>query len=323
MTVHYSSNTERDSESGFVLVFAGIMLVLLFSFGALAVDLGLTYTERHRLQIAADHASVAGMREMVLNSAATVDSVYAAALAVAEANGMTASELSGATGIQVGIWNQTTSTFLPGSASGPITVENAVKVSAKRSVKTVFSSLMGHAVLTPFATVIARAGIPDTVTCLVPFGIEPEIIENLTYGDEFVIRARDIQQGAGGSGNWGKLNLSGSMHGRDAFIDAMSGLHGCNYPQQIGDMVESEPGFSGVDDGLNQIINKKITLGVTDGFLAGRSDIQLLGFITARFTGSVGNGNNWEGTFTIEKDTNGSGDGGPGDYGERNIVLVQ
>jgi len=76
--------TTTRSDSGAVAVIVAICLVMLFTFAALAVDLGMWLTEKRQLQAAADAAALAGCRE--LSDGGGDSEVWAAARDYADRN---------------------------------------------------------------------------------------------------------------------------------------------------------------------------------------------------------------------------------------------
>ena len=80
--------TFRREESGQTLIYVALSLVTLLLFVALAIEAGHLYSERRRMQNAADAGALAGVRELCLGSAAPTAMAVARTYAVTK-NGAT------------------------------------------------------------------------------------------------------------------------------------------------------------------------------------------------------------------------------------------
>lgn len=157
-------------DRGAVLPMIAVWLIGLMAVSALAVDTGLMYTRKQRLQNVADAAALAGagaLREGSMNfdtvKAAIVASVAANA-AVGEPIALDTTQQAGTgkyTDIQFGVWNSATKSLGPWD---PNAEEFAVQVNVRRTngspsgaVPTVLAGILGHPTVN--ITASATAGI--------------------------------------------------------------------------------------------------------------------------------------------------------------------
>ena len=184
---------------GAVAVIVAIMIVLLLSFGALALDISNAMIARNELQNVADAAALAGARQVgviyaalptgtpytayVLNPAAVVT----AATTVAAANHAreVASIAINPADIVIGVWNVGPRTLTPGNVG-----VTGVQVTARRDggangpVATWLAGIMGINSMNVVAT--ATAALTGTGTLLpgeanAPFGLDQLIFNNPAY----------------------------------------------------------------------------------------------------------------------------------------------
>src|SRR5580698_6653292 len=109
MTTGFFQKAGRD-ESGTFIVLMALGLLGIFGMAALSIDIGHVYQQKRDLQGATDVASLAGAAILTNAWYPNLKSdAIAAALAIAESNGVTAAEILAADGgtgaIQVGTWN--------------------------------------------------------------------------------------------------------------------------------------------------------------------------------------------------------------------------
>jgi Flp pilus assembly protein TadG len=161
--------TTRSSQSGHprrgaMLVFAAILLVVVFAMVAFAIDIGNVCYVKTDAQAVADAAALAGARGLSV-STAQVQSNALACAALNKVNGKSVTLQD--SNVVVGTWNTSTLTFTP--VSGSSTTANACQVTvpfttaAGDPVSTYFGSLLGVNTVNVSASAIAGAGRWDVV----------------------------------------------------------------------------------------------------------------------------------------------------------------
>ena len=131
-------NREQD-ERGATLAVVAASIVVLLGMGALAVDVGMLYTVRTKLQATADASALAAAQELPDAADVTSMAIQYATANYDEGAVVTADE------VVLGRWDEVAGTFTPG-ANPP----NAVNVTARRQ------GARGNAVPTFFARVLGR-----------------------------------------------------------------------------------------------------------------------------------------------------------------------
>lgn len=144
-------------EQGAVAVVVAICLVLLFTFAALAVDLGLWLTERRQLQSAADAAALAGCRELAAGEGDTV--IWSAVEDYAARN------------FTVPV-DSADSEVLPPNAGGLSDIgDDYVKVTVRTSAPSFFARVMGYDNGLVEAQSVASIGYLAGARSPVPWGL--------------------------------------------------------------------------------------------------------------------------------------------------------
>lgn len=186
-------------DGGAVAVIVAILIVVLFGFAALALDISNAMIARNELQNVADAAALAGAREIGVIYAAlpqgtpytgyTINPgvVYTAVTAVASQNQARQVAISiNAADITIGVWNSTTRTLGPITNTGA----TAVRVTARRDggangpVATWLAGVMG--INSMNVTAMATAALTGTGVLLpgeanAPFGLDELIFNNPAY----------------------------------------------------------------------------------------------------------------------------------------------
>lgn len=320
------SSSHLENEHGSFLIYFSILLIVLLTAGSFAVDLGFGYSEMRRMHIATDNAALAAMYELVAradepNDGAKRNAVLQVANVIAQSNGVTAGELNAgqATGIELGSWDVTTSTFTP---QNNIANVDAVRVGARRTVPTILAVLFGQENLHPIVSSIAYGGYPTVDTCLTPYGITQDLIQNAQFGDTLT-----VDRGSASPGNWGKINIDpeGNMSAYPEFLPAfLSGV--CSAPVSIGQRIPSATGFAAVQDAFEQRMqaNPVIKVAVVADFYNGKKPVEIVGFATVEIVSTRGNGRNWTADLRFLSNTAGSGLTGPGGgVLNRSVALVR
>lgn len=212
----------RERERGSIAIIVLVGLVAILGFGAVVVDGGQLYYTRGKLQSATDAAALAGARVLAKQG------VYVAeqqALAVAQANGLTPSELT-------------------------VTVNQAnqeVTVSAKRQVNFGLAKVINHSASEVGASATAGGLAISAMRNVAPLGI---IWEDFVFNQQYDLK---VGAGSGTSGWYGALSLGGS--GASTYRQNMA--QGWTGLLRVGDLVPTESGNmvnptrQGVQDRLN------------------------------------------------------------------------
>jgi hypothetical protein len=164
------------TRKGFSLVYSLILLMALFAFASLAVDLGRVQVAKSQMRAAADAAS----RNGAVNLINGVDSAIAAAIDAADDNTVDGKplKLDRNLDIEIGYWNSGTRSFtkLTGSAQANA---NAVRVIGRRiaarkeGVPTLFAQLIGRGSCDVTAESISMAIAPKVTDYNVPATANP------------------------------------------------------------------------------------------------------------------------------------------------------
>jgi len=295
------------SQRGGVLVLVVVVIAVLIQLVAFAVDIGSAYTAQRHIHIGTDAGALAGVGVFAKVPAAVNSLSIAQANVVPEtrevalANGIKDAELIAGGGIVVGNWNRNTLTFTP-----EMTPLNAVSVGGRRDVAVFFGRIMGWSLLQPGVRSIAAAGGAGTATCLIPFGLDDDVLVGKDFGDVL-----DISHPS--PGNWGKLDIGGNMSALPNFIDGM--INGaCGTSVSVDDPLSPGTGFAGVKQGFDGRIeiNPIVIIPIVDHFGLGNSvDSNVVGFIVAELIAQIGNGSKWSGDIRFLDESAGTGIGGP------------
>lgn len=141
------------NESGQALVLAAVGMAVLLGFAAFATDVGVMLHVRHRAQIAADSAAIAGATRLHYGAAA----VTTAARNDAAANGFT----NGLDGVTVTVSDPPSTGEVRNSA---FTTTNFVKVTISKAAPVFFMKMFDHNSMTVSASAVATNAARST-TC--------------------------------------------------------------------------------------------------------------------------------------------------------------
>lgn len=302
-------STTQSEERGLALAFVAIAISVLMVFVALAVDISVSRFHKHLLQVGSDAGALAGVLKLGENRNLTIPA-QTEAEATINANVISDNEI---TSVEVGTWDSIARAF---SSPGDGPPYNAVRVSARRTVPMVFSSVLGRNSLTPPVQSIAYLTGAGMADCVIPYGVEgsylAELIQNgLDYGDIMTVDPHGLgSNGPGLGGNWGKLDIGGNMSSKPNFDDAM--VNGaCNMPVRTGDVVEQATGFAGTPTGWDERIqiNPFVIIPVVTDFGNGNSSVTILGFLVAELIAQSGHQGNGNGNNSNGNGNNGNGQG--------------
>ncbi len=310
-----------SDEKGVVAIIVGILLTVIVSFAAFAVDIGLALMEQRRINAAADAAAITGVGYFYnpsyealsgVDEVAAANSVATEVTAIAVQNGLDPSEIDTANGgVQTGQWIDTDGDEVGDTFSATTSSPNAVRVAVRRTTPAGFSKIFGISSLQPREHAVATMGTADSADCVIPFALELPLVQTLDYGDEVSI-------GSPSPGNWGKINHGGNMSSKKNFEDAMTGSN-CGSPVKVGDQMDPGTGFAFVVGGFDLRLaqNPIVTMLVVDEFPSGKSKkVTVEGFIVVEILGAGKSGKNWSGDIKIiegftSSQPGGSTGGGP------------
>ena len=192
-----SPRTIPNRPRAVVAPYVAVMLVVLLSFAALAVDLGYLYNSTLQMQNAVDSAALAGASGLDTDAA----TAQTRALNYGGQNviGVTALQ-SGETTVEVGSWEATSRAFTA-VVGGEVISPNAVRVEGDRhGVALYFANIMGisTADVTKDAVALLQSGV-----CMGVWALEGIAAAGDIYTDSF-----DARDGAYGPGN---INANGDL----------------------------------------------------------------------------------------------------------------
>ena len=254
------------------MVLFAVMLSALCGVASLVTDFGIIYSNRVHLQKSLDAAVMAGAQELPTDASGAV----AAAQQYAGLNGKPQDVVT------VTVLNS----------------NNSIRAYGSRDVNLLFAGIVGKSLATVTAQSRANIGIIIGYTGVVPFGLQQK---TLTYGVDYVLKAGG---GAGNTGNFGALSLSGN--GANSYRNDIE--FGYQKPLNVGDMVSTKPGNNSgpTTQGVNYRISKDpnatfatvqagspriVVIPIVSGDPQGRCDVQIVGFASFFLEGVGGSGN--------------------------------
>lgn len=305
----FQKNLHIRSEKGSSIVFFAIVMVLIFGFTALAVDIGVIVLEKSKLSATIDSAVLAGAQELVVDSSNTENMV----------NNYIAQNATNLKQVDVIV-------DMPG---------RTVEVRGVKTIQNYFARFLGNNM--EDITAVAKAKIENIKSLT---GARPLAIVNqtFTYGQLYTLK-----EGAsdGTSGNYAAIALGGT--GTSVYRDNL--LYGYQGTISVGDMIETETGVIAktTENCINTLIgqcnhtpactyeyyNKNcsriIFIPIVNTLeINGRKFVQVLGFGTFFLEGSVNKGGQTDiiGRF-ITYHMQGETSNEINDYGTYGIKLVK
>jgi len=314
-----SGSSWRTRDDGATAITVAILTVVLMGLAALVVDLGSLYTERARLETAADAAALAAVRVLPDTGAArTGAQSYAAANApeapvvsiafydgevvyTAEAS---ASDPQGT--VRPALWRPGTVTAQAGSASGSVVapvcytppveslhVPDTVKITVTDPDAPLYFAKIWNKSATPVSASATARVESLTMTGVLPFSVVAKNSGDPDFG--FAVgSAQDLQEGAG-PGNYGWVTLcdppvkdpgNNDKWQKTEFEDVMDG-NGTDYPVYVtaypGVTGEKTPYMRAFQDWYDRG-NRVAVVGVILSSGPGTGRVQILGFARMRLT---------------------------------------
>lgn len=181
------------NRNGVSMILVVIALLVLLGITALAVDVGLMYTERAKRVTAADAAALAGAYKLGDGNLAAVDE----AIRLAHTNGllkdMTLEEVDGNTTITGGDSGITTAVVRHPEKPDEIHVtadsnEKKVEVVVLARAGLFFASVLGQQHADINARAVAKAGAAGGVKGIMPIGVDNDYWDKLAPGDDFLVK---------------------------------------------------------------------------------------------------------------------------------------
>ena len=166
-------------EKGNIIVITAMSMAFLLGVSALVVDVGYLYSQKRHLQNAADSAALAGAREYLVGSSASIPSVVSTYV---EAHGLEASVVKKVE-----------------------TVGGKVKVELSNNYALFFAKALGFSNTDVGANAMAGSVREGDI---MPFSIHES--QPINPGEEVTIMYQDWKDGPIGPGNFGALALGGS-----------------------------------------------------------------------------------------------------------------
>ena len=243
----------RD-ERGTVVPIVAMLLVVIFGFSALVLDLGWLFVVRGELQNAADAGVMAGVVELVLNSSSEAEDT-AVVYGTQSGNFRLNIPSPGADAVEVTVLGPETLQVLivraEGTTAGP--------------VPTIFARIWGKETAEVRAVAVATLNhrvIGTGPSCgLMPFGIHEDMLKNLDDSDgDGVYDSIDIYPHSWSPGNFGLLDLDGGSNSNaETAYWIENGYDGIFIiPESTGYInVEGDPGISG--GSLNGAISSRVS----------------------------------------------------------------
>jgi hypothetical protein len=298
-------------ESGTALVLMTLFVVAIFAFAALSVDVANVLREQRKAQIATDAGALTATLQLT-NTLQDVNSIRAAGVDIAGANGVTPAEIeaSNAGTIEVGAWLN--GQFQAGQKVNGL--YNAVRVPARRNVPLNFGQIIGMNAMNPAVHSVAAIGAAGQVYNPIPLWVTASAVVGHPYGDFLTLLPGDFYDPKTGNGQWGKINFKDS-NGNNKYQTKNDWLkdmttNGCSCPVSVG-TYDDMTGSSGVQSAVQALMGAEVTIPVVDTPpKSGSTAVNVIGFIQIRVTATGPGGSNWFLTGLFLDTATASGPGG-------------
>lgn len=288
------------SNKGNIMVLVTISMIILFASMAVAVDAGYLYSEHARLVTAADAAAIAGAYELIDS---TNESIEFKAIKIAQANGVAANSASDCI-----TYGASDAVLQDGAEKITVTVDKnnkEVKVTVEQRKDLHFARAIG--IKDALISASARAGIGqiESMTGLIPIGIDKETWNKQNPGEEFQIKftSQNKDDDIIGPGNYCAVDFTHQQH--DASYDPNT--EGSDYRDYLrdgyqgavtpGDSIYTEPGVKvgptkqGISNHVNQIVYAPIICTFLEA--NGTEKIEVTGFAIIKITNKTSKANIW------------------------------
>lgn len=284
---------------GFVMVLASLMIVGVITAVGFAVDMGRVYEEQRRIQVVADAASLAAVGTLANDS--RYSSMVWTVTDIAGANAVTSDEVLQVPP-QCGTWNG--GSFIPSYRNECDDTSTAVRVTVTRHVPMTFARFMtsGDVTISARAVSYRPTGVPQ---CIRPFGVEGSFLAGspVPVGGTFTVG------GSQGSGNWGKLDISGNSSSGEEY-ERMMMNNACDDSFQAGRSVSQGTGNSNIRQVFDSLLSDQtppfasrgMIVAVTSDFTPGNGTVTIQRFMRVDLLSQRGNGDSWSCTFRVVED---------------------
>ncbi len=203
-------------EKGQVAVIVAILLVVLVGMAAYAIDVGSLYQERRHLQTVADAAALAGAQELPERP----DLAEQAAIEYAAKHEVIIDSSN------IEISNTLT--------SDPNWKDTITVIPINPGKQTYFAGVLGFNQVEVAAQATAIIAKPLHVGDIVPWAVDKEVYDNISWEDEIVLKFSSPQE----PGNFAALDLNGS--GAADYRENIK--YGYDKNLKPGDLIDTEPG---------------------------------------------------------------------------------
>jgi Flp pilus assembly protein TadG len=177
MSGRIQGTRSRGERDGATVVLIAVLLVVLFSFTAFAIDFGRAYLVNAQLQTSADAAALAGAFELRSGSHQTG---YDSAAAMAVRNKVQKVDPN-VISIEPGFWDDGARTFTPAGA-WDVSGVNAVRARTGHQMGYTFARVMGFTNIDLAKPAVAAVGYSSITTCVKPWAVSYEALLNSVFG---------------------------------------------------------------------------------------------------------------------------------------------
>ncbi len=202
-------------QEGQVAVIVGILIVVLVGMAAFAIDVGSLYEERRHLQTVADSAALAGAQELPEDVAGAEQ----VAINYAQKHGVSI---------------DSSNIEITNTLTDPAIKDTVIVTPINPGKKTYFAGVLGFDEVVVAAKATAIIATPRDVGNIVPWSVDKEVFDGISYEDEVTLKFSSPQE----PGNFACLDLEGS--GAADYRDYI--INGYDRNLSIGDEIDTEPG---------------------------------------------------------------------------------
>lgn len=283
-------------ERGLIFFLATMLMTVSGTLLAFAMDLGHARNEQQKIQIAADAASLAGVR--VLGEGTTYATVLSSIVATASSNGVTTAEAT-TSEPRCGMWSN--NTFSPQTTQLCDETSTAVEVTINRAISTTFGRIFNTPSINLSARAVSYKPVEPPGHCIRPFGIEQSSLSpSLQAGDTITVN------GTQSAGNWGKIDLDGNSSSGTVYTNLML-TNLCDDSITAGATVSVGTGNAAISQVFQTLLSdttpplgaQNMVIAVTTDFPNGNGAVQLLKFMKVDLISQGGSGSKWRASFRV------------------------
>jgi len=197
------------NQKGQAAVLLAAALPFLLGFMTLSLDAGRVFVAHEKLQSAADAAALAGASYLPGDTSQAISAAVATAVANGVPKADVAAEIIGSSG-------------------------NQISVSTTNTLSLFFGPLIGIPSATTGAVSVAEAGLPESMSGLIPLGV---VQGNYTVGQTYTLKT---SSGSGTDGDFGPLWFGDASPGASTYEKDLR--DGAPVIISVGETIETEPG---------------------------------------------------------------------------------